>query len=298
MKRRCIRMISTILIFIMILAVLIPFFTMTVGALGTLPQNAKANVAKGEEAFMKSSYDFSANWIWHPTDNGEGNRWMIFRKDLTLDEKPDEVIARIAADTKYWLYINGELAVYEGGLKRGAALLNKDIYTKEHPNQPNLAAMLSEVATYYDEVDLTPYFKAGENTIVALVWYFGNEGHSHVGSGKGGFLFESKIGDELVISDASWKANRHLGYQPSQQIGGFAQEYHIIYDARRGFDDFADPDFDVSSWKNAKVLGKAGDKPWNELWKRTIPEWKVWELATYSPNDTEYVSALSATKYR
>ena len=263
-----------------------------------LPNNASAIVARGEDAFMKSTYDFSANWIWNPTDNNQGNRWMIFRKDVELSEVPEKVTAKIAADTKYWLYINGEMAVYEGQLKRGAALLKKDIYTKDNPAQPNLNEMLSEVATYYDEVDLTPYLKKGKNTIVALVWYFGNEGHSHVGSGKGGFLFESQMGDELVISDSTWKTSRHMGYQPSSLIGGYAQEYHIVYDARKGFDDFASPDFDVSGWQNASVIGKAGDKPWNELWPRTIPQWKVWDLATYSPDDTDFVTKLSDTKYQ
>lgn len=268
------------------------------GSSGKLPNNASAIVAQGEDAFVKSSHDFKANWIWNPSDDGAGNRWMIFLKDVELDKVPETVTALISADTKYWLYINGEMAVYEGQLKRGAALLNKDIYTEENPGQPNLTEMLGEVATYYDEVDITPYLKKGKNTIVALVWYFGNEGHSHVGSGKGGFLFESQMGDQLVISDESWKTSRHLGYQNSTVVGGYAQEYHIVYDARKGYDDFASPDFDVSDWENAKVIGKAGDKPWNELWPRTIPEWKVWDLATYSLTDSDYVTKISDTQYR
>lgn len=284
---------------ISIIGMLLPSATMfAANAKSSLPNNAEAIVARGEDAFVKSDYEFSANWIWNPTDNGEGNRWMIFRKDVELSDVPEKVTAKIAADTKYWLYINGEMAVYEGQLKRGAALLKKDIYTKDNPAQPDLSQMLSEVATYYDEVDLTPYLKEGKNTIVALVWYFGNEGHSHVGSGKGGFLFESRMGDRLVISDSSWKTSRHMGYQPSSPIGGYAQEYHIIYDARKGFDDFASPDFDVSGWQYAAEIGKAGDKPWNELWPRSILEWKVWDLATYSPDDTDYVTKLSDTKYR
>ena len=58
------------------------------------------------------------------------------------------------------------------------------------------------------------------------------------------------------------------------------------------------PDFDVSAWQNASVIGKAGDKPWNELWPRTIPQWKVWDLATYSPEDSDFVTKISATKYQ
>lgn len=261
------------------------------------PSNAVAAVARGDDAFQKSSHAFQANWIWSPSDDGQGNRWMSFRKDVHLDTVPEKVTAKIATDTKYWLYINGELAVFEGQLKRGAALLDKDIYLQGTTGQPDLNHMLTQVATYYDEVDLTPYLKEGDNSIVALVWYFGNEGHSHVGSGKGGFLFESQMGDQLVLSDSSWKVSRHKGYQPSGGIGGFAQEYHINYDARQGFDDFAQPDFDVSSWENAAVLGKAGDKPWNELWPRTIPEWKVWDLVTYTPED-EQVTKVDSTHYK
>ena len=120
------------------------------------PNNAVATVARGDDAFQKSSHAFQANWIWSPSDDGQGNRWMSFRKDVHLDSVPEKVTARIAADTKYWLYINGELAVFEGQLKRGAALLDKDIYLKGTTGQPDLNHMLTQVATYYDEVDLTP----------------------------------------------------------------------------------------------------------------------------------------------
>lgn len=185
----------------------------------TKPNNAKAIFPRNEGAFVKSFFNFSSNWIWSFSDDGCENRWMCFRKDINLNEISDRVTAKIAADTKYWLYINGEIAVFEGQLKRGAALLKKDIYLAGSMEQPNLSEMIQEVATYYDEVDLTPFLAVGNNTIVALVWYFGNEGHSHVGSGKGGFLFESKMGDQLVVSDSSWKVSRHKSYKPSEQIG-------------------------------------------------------------------------------
>ncbi len=259
------------------------------------PNNAEVVMPSAEDVFSKTDYQFSANWIWDPADNGEGNRWMIFRKDITL-EKADldgEITAKISADSKYWLYINGEMAVFEGQLKRGAALLEKDIYGEDEKEQPNLEEMLGEVATYYDEVVLTPYLREGENVIVALVYYYGNSGHSHVGSGKGAFLFESVMGSKKVISDESWKVSRHMGYQNSAAIGGHSQEYHTVYDARAGYDDFFKPEFDVSSWNYAKSIGKAGDKPWNELWQRSIPEWKVWDRVTFTTADTDNVTPIS-----
>ena len=257
--------------------------------------NAAAVVARGEDAFKKSDYDFSAKWIWSPSDDGALNRWMAFRREVELDasDLAGEVTAKIAADTKYWLWINGELAVYEGQLKRGAALLKKDIYPAGSDEQPDLDEMITEVATYYDEVVITPYLREGANVIVALVWYYGNEGHSHVGSGQGAFLFESRMGDELVVSDSGWKVSRHTGYQPSSRVNVHAQEFHIVYDARAGFGDFYKPEFDVSGWESAAELGAAGDKPWNELWPRSVPEWKVWDRVTYTLDDTDFVQPVS-----
>jgi len=85
---------------------------------------------------------------------------------------PDEAIARIAADSKYWLWINDNLVVFEGGLKRG-------------PNPED---------TYYDEVDIAPYLKAGSNTIAALVWYFGKQGFSTlIAVGRRGFYLIAKL---------------------------------------------------------------------------------------------------------
>ena len=257
--------------------------------------NARAIVARGEDAFGRSDYAFSAKWIWSPSDDGAANRWMAFRKDMTLtaSDLEGEITAKIAADTKYWLWINGELAVYEGQLKRGAALLKKDIYPQGSDEQPDLDEMVTEVATYCDEVVLTPYLREGENVIAALVWYYGNEGHSHVGSGKGAFLFESRMGGELVVSDSSWKVSRHMGYQPSSRVNVHAQEFHIVYDARQGFDGFYKPEFDASGWENAAEVGAAGDKPWNELWPRPIPEWKVWDRESYPVTDTEHIQQIS-----
>lgn len=44
--------------------------------------------------------------------------WICFRRSFTL-LSPSVTELRIAADTKYWLWVNGELVVREGGLKRG-----------------------------------------------------------------------------------------------------------------------------------------------------------------------------------
>ena len=86
----------------------------------------------------------TAHWITADDSlRNQPNTWMEFRKDFTLKKSPRKAEARIAADSKYWLWVNGALAVFEGGLKRG-------------PNRTD---------TYYDVVDLAPYLRKGKNDI-------------------------------------------------------------------------------------------------------------------------------------
>ena len=99
-------------------------------------------------------------------------------KIVYIDKVPQTLTARIAADSKYWLWINGRLVVFEGGLKRGP----------------------SPYDTYYDPVEIAPYLQNGENTIAVLVWHFGKSGFSHVNSGLAALLFEAVApGVEIVF---------------------------------------------------------------------------------------------------
>ena len=93
--------------------------------------------------------DWSAEWIWDKENLTEKNVWMCFDKRLSLKNIPKELIAHISADSKYWLYINGETVVYEGNVKRGP----------------------DKNSGYYDSVDISPYLKEGENRICALVYH-------------------------------------------------------------------------------------------------------------------------------
>ena len=63
-----------------------------------------------------------ATWITAAGDSvHRPNTWIAFRKDVVLNSKPRHMTARIACDSKYWLWINGRLVVFEGQLKRGRA---------------------------------------------------------------------------------------------------------------------------------------------------------------------------------
>ncbi|MHB9143423.1 MAG: alpha-L-rhamnosidase-related protein, partial [Paludibacter sp.] len=130
--------------------------------------------------------NWTANWIW-TSDQGPNNTWVDFRKNVILNSKPATAITRIAAENKYWLYVNDVLVVNDGGLE----------------SRPNLND------TYYDEIDLAPYLKKGDNIICALVWHKGGrEGYTQRFLPDGGFLFDSKIiGSSIstIDSDKTWK---------------------------------------------------------------------------------------------
>ena len=82
--------------------------------------------------------------------------WQCFHKEFKL-RSTDDVALTIAADTKYWLWVNGELVVREGGLKRGP----------------------SPTGSYCDVLTQNLNLRKGENEVAILVQYYGRNSFSH-----------------------------------------------------------------------------------------------------------------------
>ena len=106
------------------------------------------------------------------------NQWVCFRKKFVWNDKTATLLA--AVDSKYVLYVNGEMVVFDGGLNRG-------------PDRNS---------GYYDEVDIASYLQSGENTLAFLVWYWGNEGRCNFDSGVPGLSFVVLGDDEPVCSSS------------------------------------------------------------------------------------------------
>ena len=212
--------------------------------------------------------DWTAKWIWDKENLTEENVWMCFNKKVSLERKPEELIAHISADSKYWLYINGETVVFEGNVKRGP----------------------DENSCYYDSIDIAPYLKEGENSICALVWFWGdNKNYSYNSSGQGAFLFEAQNSDITIISDNTWKVTKNsayidsLFYKPNYRIA----EHSIYFDARKDLGDWINADYDVSSWENATEYGVGGEGVYGKLYPRGIPFLKDYGLKDYE-NSKDY----------
>lgn len=205
-------------------------------------------------SLFSQAKDIQGQWI-APSVIDSPNVWMAFRKDVELDNAPTKAVAEIAADSKYWLWINGDIVVREGGLKRG-------------PDPRN---------TYYDEIDLGGHLKKGKNEIAILVWYFGKEGFSHKSSGRAGLLFELNAGGRKIVSDDSWLCRIHPAYgnteapHPNFRLA----ESNIRFDARSDIKGWQTVDSPVSmGFRKAVVVADKGGAPYNSLVKRPIPQWK------------------------
>ena len=186
-----------------------------------------------------------AQYIWG-RDNKQPNDFVIFRKHIKLSNVPEKAWALMSADTKYWLYINGTEAVFEGGLFRESL--------------PGCG--------YADRVDLAPYLQEGDNVIAVLVHYYGNGGRNSVDSGQAGLILACESLD--LYSDASFLCKRHNGFftvpdsKSSRLFGG--HDLGVLGDAADH--DFYKPDFSEACFEAATVYP---NEVWGEVCERPIP---------------------------
>lgn len=218
-------------------------------------------LASTQAPACSEEYSWKAKWIAKEPSRFVTNTWTAFRKRVEISKVPSTVTARIAADSKYWLWINGEMVVREGGLKRGPALGDG----------------------YYDKVEIAPYLKQGENLISVMVWYFGSAGFSHHSSGMAAMLFEAEGDGVNILSDETWEAS----VLPSYQLASGPQpnfrlpESNVCYDARKYSGDWHKT-YNPKFLGRALVLGVApGQAPLGKLVERPIPQWKDYGLKEY-----------------
>ena len=221
-------------------------FLTLIAALAILPGVANAEDWKGKYIVLEHT-------------QSRPNTWITWRKTVNIAAVPSSLKAKIATDSKYWLYINGEMVVFEGGLKRGPA--------------PN--------ASYYDEVEIAPYLKTGDNLIAVLTWHFGLNGFSHVNSGTAGLLFEAIGNGVEIVSDKSWEGDVYDAYgdtdapKPNYRIS----ESNIRFDARLEKQGWYTPAY--KEHFGAVLPIDVANCPLGSLVKRPIPQWKDHGLKPY-----------------
>ena len=210
---------------------------------------ADSRTYKKEHIVYEEDPSWHASYIW--ADTSSPNTWACFRKNFVLEDNNFGLVnAKIAVDSKYFLYINGQRVVFDGGLKKQV----RD-------------------AIYYDTVNITRYLQKGENNISVLVWYYGESSFSHVDTGTGALLFQAQIKDKFILSDDSWKVIINPAFlKDEEQNNKRLAEKNIIYDARKEIADWNKPEFDDSEWKNATIVGNVSDERYGELIPKDIPD--------------------------
>ncbi|MBQ8289581.1 MAG: discoidin domain-containing protein [Clostridia bacterium] len=275
---------------------LIMTLSMIIGIAGAAVVGAVA--ADAPVSVFDDGYTLGANWIWADTEPAAG-QWVAMRKSFTLDEVPSEFVARISADTKYWLYINGELAVFEGQLKLGSTRYN----------------------WYYDKIDLSDYLVVGENTIAVQVFYSGKTSASTINTRVPSFLFDAKGDGVSVVSDTSWRAVVDPAYlEPISLNNERNGEANIKYDASREMKDaqgnvWWQADYDDSEWgfavnqdekiKTNRIYDDAGKvsgvyyqdtDPRRQLVLRQIPAIKLDEMNKFTEDGANGTGAWTKTE--
>jgi hypothetical protein len=196
-----------------------------------------------------------AQWI----DAGPGiaadefGRVFYLRKTFVAEDPGSFRRVHVSADSRYKLWINGVPAA------RGPARFDP-------------------LHQQYDTLDLSGIVRPGTNVFAAEIMYWGQGEPSRGGpifqmSARPAFVLES---DE-IRSDRSWKSLISEGMAaPSWEnvfkgVGYFAGNWLEQVDARRIPVDWQQPDFDDSSWINAREITRA------EIWGEgdTRAPWKL-----------------------
>ena len=200
---------------------------------------------------MKKADFLEAQWIWGK-DNQTADQKLVIRKKFHMETLPKEAQAYIACDTKFWLWINGKMVLYEGG-----------VFRESLPG-----------CGYAEQVDIAGFLHKGENVIAALVWFYGNGGRNNTNSGEAGFIFSCKaLG---LYSGTDFQVCNHPAYvktgapHPAYLIGGD----NIGFDANLDFGDFTAPDFEDSRLENATVYP---NRVWGDSMISPLPPIAVFE---------------------
>ncbi len=113
-------------------------------------------------------------WIWH-SDATEKNCYVNFKREFVVSETPDSASIKIAADSEYVLYINGNL-----------------VGTGQYDDFPPLYT--------YDTYEITKYIQNGLNTLGIFAYYQGEESYQYK-KGEAGICFELCCGHAKIVSD-------------------------------------------------------------------------------------------------
>lgn len=197
--------------------------------------------------------DWTARWIWGIPGHAfeQRNSYCYLRKVFTLKSEPVAASARVTADNRYQLFVNGTFVC------RGPARC-----------EPKRQA--------FDEVDLAPFLRKGRNVVAALAHHFGESTMQSLERGGFGFLLDAEVrcrsGRPVPIhTDDTWKGIPAAGYSRRTSRYNVHLGFQEDLDAARVPAGWTTVSYHDAHWPPACVHGPAGRRPYEHLEPRSIP---------------------------
>ena len=204
------------------------------------------------------SKPWTAKWISYPDNSNSQYGVYLFRKEISINTKPDKFIIHVSADNRYKLYING-------------------VYVCNGPARSHLFKW------NFESIDISSYLHSGKNIISSIVWNFAEHRPLAQISGHTGLIIQGNSKDEYLINtDASWVVFKDIAYMPlpvnikQYYAAGAGEEFNC----EKHPWDWMDNDFNAAGWKRAQVvetgkpvgcMGEWGDPSLHLLSQREIP---------------------------
>lgn len=175
---------------------------------GRIHEGTKAAAAQFSEA---------AKWIWHDTQLKENVYCDFFD---TYSYHSGSVKLLISADSNYCVYLNGEYAA-----------------SGQYPDFPHYKV--------YDEIDLTPFSRAGTNHLAVTVWHYGVSNMSYY-PGRAALRYEIlNDGETVCCSDERTLSRMNPCFQSGyQKIITWELGFSFLYDMNH-----------EDAWKNGTLAG-------------------------------------------
>ncbi|MCX6207311.1 MAG: alpha-L-rhamnosidase N-terminal domain-containing protein [Bacteroidetes bacterium] len=181
---------------------------------------------------------WKASWIAVPNTAANDYGVYVFRKKVSLNNKPENFLVHVSADNRYKLFVNEQMVSI--GPARG------DI---THWN--------------YETIDLAKYLKSGENTVAALVWNEGEQKPEAQISYRTGFLMQgANFKDSTWNTDSTWKCLQDTAYKAlnvkmnTYYVTGPGEQINL----KNSLKGWQKNDFNDAGWKKAIAISGAYPK--------------------------------------
>jgi alpha-L-rhamnosidase len=180
-----------------------------------------------------------ASWCRHPDGPRQDSAVFLYRKTISLAEKPERFVVHLTADQRYRLWVNGQSVCF--GPQRGDTL-----------------------HWHYESIDIAPFLTDGENTLTVQVHYFDTRiGPVFQMTVEAGLVVQGDGEVEAVVNTPKgWKVHRDDAYSFSTEEAASLWTYCVVgpsetLDGAKHPWNWQQSNFDDSAWPEAVSIVRA-----------------------------------------